>query len=336
MTLAACAGTALDRALPEQQQEAGAFPASDFAAACEPWDDWDKPAPPFQVFGNTYHVGTCGITSILVTSAQGHLIIDSGTKAGAEVVAANVQALGFSLSDVRYLTHTQEHFDHVGGMARLQELTGARLIASKRAQPVFETGISQAGDPQHGMHEPMAPVKVDRVIENGAAIELDGQSIHATYTPGHSPGAISWRWIACESERCLTLIVTDGLSPVAAPDYRWADHPQYLRDYQASIEWLMGVDVDLCLSAHPSQTRLFERIEADALVDSSLCRSAAVGVLNRLTGVLAAQLDSDSISLIHIPPEARGGLMARAALHREVLSPAGSGASGQLTGDGQR
>ena len=270
----------------------GAFPPSAFAAACERWDEWDKPAPPFRVFGNTYYVGTCGITSILITSNRGHLVIDSGTEAGAEVVAANIEALGFSLDDVRYLSHTQEHFDHVGGMAQLQVLTGARLITSQRARPVFETGISRTDDPQYGMHDPMARSSVDKVIANGAAIALGEQSIHATYTPGHSPGAISWRWTSCEAARCLELVFTDGLNPVAAPGYRWADHPLYLSDYRASIDWLMSVDADLCLSAHPSQTRLINRIEADSLVDPSGCRSAAVGVLNRWQSALSAQSES--------------------------------------------
>ncbi len=80
----------------------------------------------------------------------------------------------------------------------------------------------------------------------------------------------------------------DNWDKAAPPDYRWADHPEYLRDYRPSIEWLMSVDADLCLSAHPSQTRLIDRINADQLVDSSGCRSAAVGILNRLEGILAA------------------------------------------------
>ncbi|MEN1728356.1 MAG: subclass B3 metallo-beta-lactamase [Pseudomonadota bacterium] len=271
-----------------EQQASAAGPVA-FASTCNRWDDWDKPAPPFRIWGNSYFVGTCGITSILITSERGHLVIDSGTEAGAEVVAANIQALGFSLSDVRYITHTQEHFDHVGGMARLQAMTGARMIASALARPVFETGFSQADDPQFGLHDPIERLVVDQVINHGESIDVGGQLIRARFTPGHSPGAISWRWTACESQGCRTLVFSDGLSPVSAPDYRWADHPQYLDDYRASIDWLKSVEADICLAAHPSQTRLIERILNDAVVDQTGCRSVAVALLNRLDGVLAAQ-----------------------------------------------
>lgn len=284
-SLIACAGPA-DR---DPASLSNPFPAAAFAAACSDWDDWDKPAPPFRVFGNTWYVGTCGITSILITSDQGHLLIDSGTEAGAETVAANIRALGFALEDVRYVTHTQEHFDHVGGMARLQALTNARMVASERAAPVFETGNSPPDDPQFGLHDPIEAVAVDRRIGNGESIRIGAHSIEARYTPGHSPGAISWRWTSCEAEHCLSLVFSDGLGPVAAPDYRWNDHPDYLEAYRSSIDWLMHVDADICLAAHPSQTRLIDRIKADALADATACRSAALATLNRLEGILAAE-----------------------------------------------
>ena len=289
LSLLACAAT--DSVPQNDRTSASAtFSAKAFAAACDNWDDWDKPAPPFRLYGDTYHVGTCGITSLLITSDQGHLVIDTGTEAGAAVVAANIEALGFSLSDVRYLSHTQEHFDHVGGMARLKELTGARMVASLGAQSVFETGISAVDDPQYGMHDPMTRLTVDTVLEDGESIRLGDKRMVATYTPGHSPGAISWRWTECEDNDCLVLVLSDGLGPVAAPDYRWSEHPGYLAEYQASIAWLNAVEADICLSAHPSQMRLMDRIETDALANSTVCRSAALGVRNRLDSILAAEL----------------------------------------------
>src|SRR3990170_5693986 len=85
-----------------------------FAAACKDWDEWDKPAPPVRIHGNTYLVGTCGISAILVTGSDGHILIDSGTEAGADLVADNIRRLGFKLGDVKYLLHSHEHLDHVG------------------------------------------------------------------------------------------------------------------------------------------------------------------------------------------------------------------------------
>src|SRR5688572_25254023 len=99
-----------------------------WAATCGDSTDWDQPAPPVRIHGNTYLVGTCGISAILVTGSEGHVLIDSGTEKGAEIVADNIRQLGFRLRDIKFLLHSHEHHDHVGGIARLQQLTGAVLV----------------------------------------------------------------------------------------------------------------------------------------------------------------------------------------------------------------
>lgn len=274
---------------PHDGNAAASFPASAFADACENWDDWDKPAPPFRLHGGTYHVGTCGISAILITGPDGHLVIDSGTERGAELVAANIEALGFSLDDVRYLTHTQEHHDHIGGIAYLKRRTGARMIASERAQSVFETGVINSDDPQYTLHEPMTRLSVDELIGDGEAIVLGTKRIVANHTPGHSPGAISWRWEECLDDLCRSFVFTDGMGPFSRDDYRWNDHPKYLADYRASLEWLETVDADICLSAHPSQMRLIERIEKGTLVDPAECNRAGTSINERLDMIIADQ-----------------------------------------------
>src|SRR5688572_14983241 len=108
-----------------------------WAAACGDSTDWDQPAPPVRIHGNPYLVGTCGISAILITGDEGHVLIDVGTEKGAEVVAANIRQLGFRLKDIKYLLISHEHFDHVGGTARLQQLTGATLVASAPAEKVL-------------------------------------------------------------------------------------------------------------------------------------------------------------------------------------------------------
>lgn len=265
------------------------FPPSAFAARCESWDDWETPAPPFRIFGDTYYVGTCGISAILVTSPDGHLVIDSGTELGGDLVAANIEALGFSLRDVRYLTHTQEHGDHVGGHRPLRDRTGARLITSVRAESVFETGVLNADDPQYDLHEPADTATVDDLIGDGEAITLGGREIVAHYTPGHSPGAISWRWEECEGDRCYSLVFTDGMGPVSADGYRWSDHPDYLAEYRESLTWLETVEADICLSAHPSQARMIERIGSGLLVDPDECMRMGASIKDRLKMIVAEE-----------------------------------------------
>ena len=288
LALAGCAGGSVSPPA-ETRTSPETIPPAAFAAACEAWDDWDKPAPPFRVYGGTYYVGTCGISAILITSPEGHLLVDSGTRRGGELVAASIRELGFSLDDVRYLAHTQEHGDHIGGMGYLQESTGAQLVASPRARSVFETGVLHADDPQYVPEEPGEWLRVDRLVADGEALELGGKRVVAHFTPGHSPGAISWRWEECESAQCRTILFTDGMGPFSADGYRWTDNPGYLADYRASVTWLENVEADICLAAHPSQVRLIERIEAGMLVDPGECRRNGASIQERIDIIFAEE-----------------------------------------------
>src|SRR5690349_25149125 len=109
-----------------------------FAAACGDSTDWNKPAPPVRIWGNTYLVGTCGISSILITDKAGDILIDGGPEDAAGLIARNIESLGFNLHDVRILLYSHEHSDHVGGLAKLQELTGAQVYATPAAAKVLE------------------------------------------------------------------------------------------------------------------------------------------------------------------------------------------------------
>src|SRR5690348_9439212 len=101
-----------------------------FGSRCKEWDSWDKPAPPVRIFGNTYLVGTCGISSILITDPAGDILIDGGTEQDADLIAANIEKLGFRLTDIKYLLNSHAHFDHAVGLAKLQLVTGAEVVAT--------------------------------------------------------------------------------------------------------------------------------------------------------------------------------------------------------------
>src|SRR5256885_5847772 len=144
------------------------------AAACKEGDDFERPAPPVRIFGNTYMVGTCGISAILTTGKDGDILIDGGTEHGADAIASNIRSLGFRLSDVKILLHSHEHFDHVGGLARLQQLTGAQLYASAAAAPVLNSGAAGARDPQGGVSKPFPAAPVGPVVRGGEMGRLRG------------------------------------------------------------------------------------------------------------------------------------------------------------------
>ncbi|MEO7410144.1 MAG: MBL fold metallo-hydrolase, partial [Sphingomicrobium sp.] len=155
---------------PERAPIAEAGPA--WAAACGTSTDWDQPAPPVRIHANTYLVGTCGISSILITGSQGHMLIDGGTELGADLIAENIRSLGFRLKDIRFILSSHEHHDHVGGLARLQQLTGASVVSSAAAKAVLESGQPARDDPQYGSIKPFPPVRVERVVADRQSVLL--------------------------------------------------------------------------------------------------------------------------------------------------------------------
>ncbi|MBB3764487.1 subclass B3 metallo-beta-lactamase [Sphingomicrobium lutaoense] len=254
-----------------------------FAAQCEDWDEWDKPAPPLRIHGNSYLVGTCGIASILITGDDGHILIDSGTEAGAEIVLRNIRRLGFDPADVKILLHSHEHFDHVGGMARLAQATGAQVIASPEGARALARGIPLADDPQSGMHPPFPIAPADRTVTDGEEIRVGHLSLKAVATPGHSPGALSWTWGSCDGAICHQLVYAESLSPVSSEDYRFSDHPDRLAAYRASLAKVAALRCDILLTPHPSASNMIERLAGAApLVDENGCRDYSEAIATRL------------------------------------------------------
>ena len=261
-----------------------------FAQACEGKDGWDDPAPPVRIHANTYLVGTCGISAILVTGDSGHVLIDAGTEKGADLIARNVRRLGFRLADVKLLLHSHEHLDHVGGMSRLKQLTGARLVASPAAAAVFETGAPGRGDPQAGMHPPFPAVRVDRVIQDGEPVRLGSLQLTAVATPGHTPGALTWHWGACDGGVCRRIVYADSLSVYSREDYRFSDRPEYVAAYRAGLANLAALECDILLTPHPSASDMVGRVAGKApLTNSNACRDFAAAQEKKLDERLAKE-----------------------------------------------
>ena len=268
-------------------------PASQWAAQCEDWDDWDKPGPPFRVHGNTYYVGTCGIGAILITTSDaGHVLIDTGTEAGAQVVMANIRALGFDPADISIILTSHEHYDHVGGLAVLREVTQAPIYTGPAAVRVLASGQSEDGDPQHGMHPAMRPVTGVRPIRPGQPIllNLDVLRLNPIETAGHTPGALSWQWESCDDAGdCRTIVYADSMSPVSADSYRFTDHPAYIAAYRAGIARLAELDCDVLLTPHPSASDMRDKLLGQGLASGTTCREYAASIATRLDTRLAEE-----------------------------------------------
>jgi metallo-beta-lactamase class B len=264
------------------------------AQACEGRDGWSDPAPPAHVFANVYMVGTCGITALLITTRDGHFLIDGATAEAADGIADNIRKLGFDPKDIRVLLITHEHLDHAGGMSRLKQITQSDLAVRQPAAAVMVTGLPQSDDPQHGLHAPFPTVQADMLIADGDIFQIGETDLKAIATPGHSPGGTSYTWNSCEGKTCRTFVYADSLNAVSADDYRFSDHPDYvatLRSSMAKIEALK--DCDIMISPHPFQSDFFDRLAGEKpLIDPAMCKKYVSAARKRLDDRLAKEAEA--------------------------------------------
>ena len=260
------------------------------ADACAGREGWSDPAPPARIFGNSYYVGTCGISVVLIDTPSGLVLIDGATEEAAPSILANIRALGFDPKQVRVLLTSHEHVDHVGGLRALQEATGAQLFARREAVAALTSGTPDAADPQRGAIPPFRGVTVAREIGDGEILPIPGIALVAHATPGHTPGGSSWTWQACEGKDCRTIAFVDSLSAVSADDYRFTDHPAYVAVLRATLKRVPALPCDILITPHPSASDLFARLAGEApLADANGCRTYAEGAERRLDERLARE-----------------------------------------------
>lgn len=252
-------------------------------AACTGRDGWADAAPPAHLFGNTWYVGTCGITAILITGKQGHVLIDGGLPEAAPLVLANIEAAGFKPKDVRWILSTHEHFDHAGALAAIQRATGARVAAMPASAEVLESGKADAADPQYGQLDAFPPVHVDKRLADGERVTLGAITLTAHATPSHAAGSTSWTWRSCDDAgKCLTLAYADSVSAISVKSYRFTDHPDRIAAVRQGYARIAALPCDLLITPHPGASDLFARLAGTSpLVDPPACRAYAAAATAR-------------------------------------------------------
>jgi metallo-beta-lactamase class B len=266
--------------------------------SCAAAADWNTPHPPVQVYGNTYYVGTHCLSAILVTSRDGHVLIDAGLPESASLIRANIEALGFRITDVKLILNSHAHFDHAGGIAAVQRASGAAVAASPASARVLEAGASGPDDPQYGELPTFPAVRSVRVLTEGEVVRVGPIALTAHWTPGHTPGGTSWSWESCEGKRCLALVYADSQTPISADGFsftRSQAYPDALRDFARGHAVLERLRCDVLLTPHPGASSLWERVAArgsggaPALVDSGGCRRYVATAREQLARRIAAE-----------------------------------------------
>lgn len=252
------------------------------SASCAHCAEWNVPQKPFRIYGNTYYVGPHGLSSVLITSKASHVLIDGDLPESASQIAARIRELGFRVEDVKLIVNSHVHFDHAGGIAELQRMSGARVVASEwSARVLTKLGIAP-DDPQFGVTRPVPLVgKVD-TLTDGETFPVGDIAITAHLTPGHTPGGTSWTWQSCEASRCHNIVYADSLNPVSAEGFKFTRASGAIQGFERSFAFLRNTRCDILITAHPEASNFWERIDGhnkglkpDPLVDASACRALA-------------------------------------------------------------
>lgn len=219
---------------------------------------WNQPVEPFKIAGNIYYVGASDVTSYLITTPKGHILIDSGFIETVPLIKANIAKLGFKLEDVKIILNSHAHYDHAGGIAELKRLTGAKFLASKQDMPLLTNG--GLGDPNYNDRFPYEGVTPDETFTDGRKIKLGGTSLRANITAGHTPGCTTWTTTAKEAKVKYDVVF---ICSTSAPGYNLIDNKKYpniISDYNTTFERLKKLKVDIFLASHGNAYELSDKI----------------------------------------------------------------------------
>ena len=238
----------------------GALLAAPTAGSQTPPADWTEPFPGHRVIGNLYAVGTAGLGVFLVTSDEGHILINTGLEDSTPLIRENIESLGYRLEDVRILLTMQAHWDHVAALAEIRELTGAEMWATAGDGRVLEDG--GFSDPHFGGEVSFPPVEVDRIISDGEVIELGDIRLRVHEHPGHTEGSSSYSMQVTENGRDYDVVVAnmgtinEGKRLVVDPTY-----PGVADDFARTYANQKAMDVDVWVAAHGSHYGLLEKYQ---------------------------------------------------------------------------
>jgi len=215
--------------------------------AYEARSDWLVPIQPLRITDHVWQIGTAGITALLVKTDNGALLIDGGMPQAADLLLAQMKQLG--VTRLRLILHSHAHIDHAGSLAAIKRATGAQLVSNAESAVMLARGDSN--DIHWGDAIPFVPVQADRVLQDGEVVQLGGMAFTVTFTPGHTPGSMSWTWTDTKDGKPIRIAYVDSLT---APGYKLkgnAGYPHIVEDYLRSMARVRTLPCDLLLTPHP-------------------------------------------------------------------------------------
>lgn len=217
---------------------------------------WTRPIAPFHIVGNVYYVGSEGLAAYLITTPKGAILLDGTMEENVPAIEANIRALGIKLSDVKILLNSHAHFDHAGGLAHLKRDTGATMMAMKGDVWALENGKHFGDQSYVGT---FLPVKVDRVLSDGATVTLGGVTMTALATPGHTAGCTTWVLPVRLKAGLKTVVFPCSMTVAGNKLVGNRQYPGIVADYRRTFERMATLKADIVLPAHPEQAQVTTR-----------------------------------------------------------------------------
>jgi len=252
-------------------------------------ENWRHPVPPFKMADHTWYIGTEGLSAILIKTNKGAILIDGGIPSATKMLITNMKNLGVSPKDLKWLVFTHAHYDHAGPIAELKRLTGALIATNSESAILAARGDKD--DIHFGNKYPFQAFKTDRLLLDGEVIELGGISLKAHFTPGHTPGSLSWTWTDQLDGKPIQLAYVDSLS---APGYKLIKNPRYshiVDDFRKGIAKVRSMPCDLLITPHPEASGWTPKNTAAPLGKPMTCQAFADKVELKIDEQIKAEVE---------------------------------------------
>lgn len=210
---------------------------------------YSDPIEPFRIVGNIHYVGAVNIASYLITTPQGHILIDTGMSEMHDGIKRSVETLGFKVPDIKIMLSSHAHFDHIDGHAAMQRATGAQVMAMRGDAESLESGHDTSALGALGWE----PVRVSRVLRHGDTVSLGGTTLRAIHVPGHTQGGTSWVTTVEDGGRQYRVMFQTGNTPNGGvPIFNNPRHRNVVEDARRSFKVLKSEQPpDISLGGHP-------------------------------------------------------------------------------------
>ncbi len=220
---------------------------------------WSKPCQPFRIAGNLYYVGTYDLACYLITTPEGHILINTGLAASVSQIKENIKTLGLKYADIRILLTTQAHYDHMGAMAAIKKQTGAQLMVHEKEAEVLKDG-GQSDYALGGKGSSFKPVTPDHLLQDGDTIRLGQMQLKLLHHPGHTKGSSSFLFTVNDGQRSYKVLIANMPSIVTEkPFAEVSSYPEIRNDYAYTLKAMKNISFDIWLASHASQFNLHSK-----------------------------------------------------------------------------